>query len=345
MAELTVAIIGCGRTGEQRTGCGIGHKHAAGYQAAQGVRFVAFCDIVPENAEAFRKQYGSGDERLYADYREMLAAEKPDVVSVALWPHLHAPATIACAEAGVRAVHCEKPMALTWGDARRMAEACDASGTQLTLNHQRRFIPTFRTMRALAADGAVGTLRQVQAYTSNLFDWGTHWFDMAFFLNGETPAEWVVGQVDLRGSREVFGAPVEGQGLATVKFANDVLLHIVAGHDAPHEAAFRLIGADGMLEVADKGGFGLRVLNGEAAGWQTVMAKAPIHGAEYHAMAVVDAVEALREGREPELSARKALQATEVMFAAYESARRGGRVDLPLDVEDSPLAAMVEASA
>jgi nucleoside-diphosphate-sugar epimerase len=114
--------------------------------------------------------------------------------------------------------------------------------------------------------------------------------------------------------------------------------------DPAHEAAFRLIGTDGMIEVADKGDYGLRMMNADQAGWQTLMSPAPIHGAEYHVMAVLDLIAALKEGREPELSARKALQATEVMFAAYESARRGGRVDLPLAIDDSPLAALIAAS-
>jgi hypothetical protein len=58
---------------------------------------------------------------------------------------------------------------------------------------------------------------------------------------------------------------------------------------------------------------------------------------------VADLVEALKTEREPECSARKALQATEIIFATYESSRRRGRVDLPLDIEDSPLQAMLDA--
>jgi predicted dehydrogenase len=59
--------------------------------------------------------------------------------------------------------------------------------------------------------------------------------------------------------------------------------------------------------------------------------------------AIEDVVKALEEGREPELGAKNALQSTELIFAAWESARRRGRVTLPLDVEDNPLEAMVEA--
>ena len=46
---------------------------------------------------------------------------------------------------------------------------------------------------------------------------------------------------------------------------------------------------------------------------------------------------------EPELSARRTLDATEIIFAVYESSRRRGRVDLPLNIGDNPLVAMVES--
>ena len=59
--------------------------------------------------------------------------------------------------------------------------------------------------------------------------------------------------------------------------------------------------------------------------------------------AIAEVIDALRSGRESELSARRALNATEIIFAIYESSRRRGRVDLPLTISDSPLAAMVEA--
>ena len=51
----------------------------------------------------------------------------------------------------------------------------------------------------------------------------------------------------------------------------------------------------------------------------------------------------LLEGRKCQLDADNALIATEIIFGAYESSRRRGRVDFPLEIEDNPLAAMVES--
>ncbi|NLE43843.1 MAG: gfo/Idh/MocA family oxidoreductase, partial [Chloroflexi bacterium] len=57
--------------------------------------------------------------------------------------------------------------------------------------------------------------------------------------------------------------------------------------------------------------------------------------------AILDVIDALKTGREPELSARRALRATELIFATYESSRSRCRVELPLTIEDSPLLAML----
>src|SRR3954451_9912095 len=139
---------------------------------------------------------------------------------------------IAAAEGGAKAIHCEKPMAPTWGEARAMARACDERRVQLTFNHQRRFLAPFQTARQLVRDGAIGDLRRIEGACGDIIDWGTHWLDMFFFYNGETPAEWVIGQIDSREDRSVFGLPLETQGLCQVKFQNDVRGVLFTGYDS-----------------------------------------------------------------------------------------------------------------
>jgi len=81
-----------------------------------------------------------------------------------------------------------------------------------------------------------------------------------------------------------------------------------------------------------------------SAAWEIVdTGGETLHGPGFHERAIADLIDALRTGREPELSARRALNATEIIFGIYESSRRRGRVDLPLTVQDHPLTAMVEA--
>jgi UDP-N-acetylglucosamine 3-dehydrogenase len=183
MATLKVGIIGCGRPRREAgaTGFGQGHLHAAGYEASPDCEIVAAADISQSNLNAFLEEHRVPQG--YLDYHDMLAKEHLDVVSVCTWPHLHAQMVIDAAESGVRAIHAEKPMAPTWGEAKEMARVCREHNVQLTFNHQRRFAAPFRRAKALLDDGAIGQLLRVEAFTSNLFDWGTHWFDMMFFYN------------------------------------------------------------------------------------------------------------------------------------------------------------------
>lgn len=320
----------------------MGYHHGAGYAALDDCEIAACADIKRENAEAFAEHFGVPG--VYTDYREMLEKETLDIVSVCTWPHLHAEMTIAAAESGVKAVHCEKPMAPTWGEARRMAEACERRGVQLTFSHQRRFGAPFRKAREMAHDGTIGELLRLEGQCGNLYDWGTHWFDMFFLYNNETPAEWVIGQIDCREPNKIFGVKMEHQGISQVKFKNGVSGLLVTGGAANMGCSNRLIGTDGVIEV----GVGekqvpLRFWGKGETGWREPPLDEGLHGPMFFERAIADAVDALKTGREPELSAQRALRATEVIFATYESSRRRARVDLPLDIDDSPLLSMLES--
>src|SRR5260370_41578328 len=115
--QYRVAVIGAGRPWrtEGSTGFGMSHIHVQGYQKTGKCRLTAVADINRENAEVFAGQYGSAAG--YTDYQEMLERERPDIVSVCTWPALHAPMVIACAGAGAKAGHCEKPRAAGVGGA------------------------------------------------------------------------------------------------------------------------------------------------------------------------------------------------------------------------------------
>lgn len=343
MARFRVGIIGCG---------GMGRAHAAGYKASPDCELVAAADIASEKLDAFRKEFDVSHG--YLDYRDMLAKESLDIVSVALWPKLHAPVVAYVAQIpGIRAIHCEKPMAFTWGEAKEMVAICDQRNVQLTIGHQRRFGKPFRRAKQLLDSGAIGQLVRLEAFTHNLYDWGTHWFDMMFFYNDDKPAEWVMGQIDARGGRAVFGVPLEGQGISLFKFCNGVLGFMATGQEVigKSDTAIRgevcenrLIGSDGTIEVLDKTNASVRLRSVETGGRWQEYEEGTIHGQETVVAAILGGViEPLKTGKESIISAHKALQGTEVIFATYESSRRRGRVDLPLEIEDSPFHAMLEA--
>ena len=348
MAKFKVGMIGTGlrRSEPGATGFGMAHAHAAGYEASPDAEIVAAADINASNLKAFQDEHNVPRGYLSAD--EMLANEELDIVSICLWPHLHAPMTIKTAEAGVKAIHCEKPMALTYGEAKAMVDACEKNNVVLTFDHQRRFGAPFIKARQLLKAGVIGQLERLEAYTSNLYDWGTHWFDMLFYYNDEVPVEWVMGQMDARGGRPIFDVVVEGQAMSLFRYKNGVMGMMVTGSrdklDGLKSAgcANRLIGSEGVIEVGVDDGPDVRMRGATTGGkWENVDVEGGMHGLNLVSLAVLDLIDALKTGREPELSASKALQATELIFASYESSRRRARIDLPLDIEDSPFIKML----
>jgi UDP-N-acetylglucosamine 3-dehydrogenase len=333
MSILKVGIIGCG---------GRGRGHAQGYAASKDVKIVACADPKKENALEMAKVHNIPESGVYEDYKEMLKKEKLDIVSVCTWTGLHYQMIVDTVNAGVKAIHAEKPMAPTWGEARKIYQACVDNNVMITFCHQRRFGAPFVKAKQLANDGTIGELRRVEGYCSNLFDWGTHWFDMFFFYNNDEPAEWVIGQINWEEEHTAFAVQLETDGLSYVKWQNNVYGLLVTGRASGGGCDNRIIGTKGMIEVYVHGGPAIRVMHEGADGWK-IPSLDDVPKGDDTVLSVLDLIDCIKTGREPELSGRKALQATELIFSTYESSRRRARIYLPLDIEDSPLLSMLES--
>ncbi len=350
MSLLRAAIIGAGRPRRTKgaTGFGMAYNHAKGFEAAEDCELVAVADTRRENAEAFARDHAGVAP--YESYEEMLKREKPDIVSICLWTHLHAPVAFDCMAAGVKAIHCEKPMAATFGDARRMVEAADARGVQLTFNHQMRFGQAYREAKRLLDAGEIGKPLLFEASFNDLLDSGTHSLDMIFYYNDQTPAEWVIGQIDLRSDRGSFGVRREDQSITQFRFKNGAYGLLITGEGADVVGCMsRIVGTEGVIEV----GWGhppdlkaLRLRRESRAGWEEPRIEQSLSGPDMLVgaltRAMLEVIDAFRTGRRSELDCHNALQATEIVFATYESSRRRARVDLPLTIDDSPFLSMLE---
>lgn len=365
-----IGFIGTGADPDDpdQDGFAMAYRHAAGYEALENCRLTACADIVRENAERFAAEYGI--EHVYEQYERMLAETRPDVVSVCVPPGLHADIVVGCAETGVPdAIHCEKPMAKTWGDCKEMVERCDANGVQLSFNHQKRFGGPIREAKRLLDDGAIGELERLEFSEEHLYDTGTHLFDICSYMTDGAAVDWVMGQVDYREENVWFGAHNENHGLTTWAYEDGTHGLAVTGEGSDYvDCYLRLRGSDGTIEVGPADGPPLRLRRGD--GWTRVDTdREGIHGASpsrlervrkllverlpvvraddgpsatYTERAVAEVVNALETGRPPEIGGREALRSTELIFASWESARRRARIDLPLDIEDNPLESMVE---
>ncbi|MBN2130040.1 MAG: Gfo/Idh/MocA family oxidoreductase [Sedimentisphaerales bacterium] len=154
---LSVGIVGFGFMG--RMHCG----HWSNLAAAE---VVAVCDSNPALREQAQGSVGNiagaegvdlGDMQLYQDLDEMLAAQKLDAVSVTVPTHLHEDVTCKCLAAGIH-VLCEKPMALTLEQGRRMIAAAEKAGKVLQIGQCIRFWPEYAYARELITSGRYGRL-------------------------------------------------------------------------------------------------------------------------------------------------------------------------------------------
>lgn len=366
MTEYDIGFIGTGPDPEKpdETGFAMAYRHANAYRAHDDCRLVACADIVRENGEAFAEAFDIPSKRVYEDYREMLADNEPDVVSVCVPPAIHADIVLGCIDSDVvDAIHCEKPVADTWGDCQRMVAEADRAGVQLTINHQRRFGEPFQKAKRLLDVGAIGDLERVEFTAANVFDYGSHSIDLCHYFNDEIDPEWVLGQVDYSEENILFGAHNETQAVLQWKYENGVDGFAATGQGSETnlvDCHHRLVGTEGVIEVGvgfcgDHRGPTLRVMREDATEWETVESSEDIHGHKdvrgiekgqnVLTRAIEDVIDGLDNNEPPELCGENALRATELIFGCWESARRRGRVEFPLDIDDNPLAEMVESGA
>ena len=141
-----IAIVGTG---------GIAAIHAGDLRRLpERAKIVAAVDTDPDRLDAFCTEWSV--PRRYSDLTALLDAERPDVVTLATPPGLHAPQALACLERGLT-VLCEKPTALNLAEMDAMIAAEQAGGGRLATVFQHRFGSGAASLRHLLASGAAGT--------------------------------------------------------------------------------------------------------------------------------------------------------------------------------------------
>lgn len=325
----TAVVIGCGKYSGSKVGWAIGHSHAQGWLAAFPDIALYGVDISSENLQAFGERFSLPPERLFGSTDDLYRTLTPDYVSVCTWPRLHAPQTIEAAQRGVKGIVCEKPLALNAGEIREMLAACRKAGVKLAVGHQRRLEPLFQLAKKLLREGVIGDKWVLEARVADGWDilsWTTHWFDMANFFFDSVP-ERVLAGMDHHGNRRYQHA-VEENSVVFAEYPGGRQAIFVTGPADPLGISIAIRGTEGMLSLADK----VEVFNRQ--GYRAHEPKpAAIAGFPLVFRELVAAVE---EGKPMECDAEVCAAATEVAYAAYESARTRKAVSLPLATQFAP---------
>ena len=146
--RITVGAIGMG---------GRGSGVFRWLTAAADVQPLAACDVLQSRLERPRQQ----GLAVYADFREMLARDDLDAVTVATpsqWKPLH---SIAAARSG-KDVYCEKPMTLCLREGRAMVRAVRRYGRVFQHGTQQRSSREFRFACEMVRSGRIGQLKHVE---------------------------------------------------------------------------------------------------------------------------------------------------------------------------------------
>lgn len=132
---------------------------------AEAVQVVAVCDVVEKRCQEARgivdAQYQSQDCRMYNDFRELLARQDIDAVSITTQDHWHALIAIAAAKAG-KDMYCQKPLGMTVQEGQIMRDTVRRYGRIFQTGTQQRSSRNFRFAAELARNGYLGKLHTVE---------------------------------------------------------------------------------------------------------------------------------------------------------------------------------------
>ena len=145
MSTIGIAIIGCGGISLQ--------NHLPGLALCADTKVTALCDTNAATLDAASK--ATGVAAIFTNYEDIVKRDDVQAVIIATPNVAHAPIALAAIAAG-KHVLCEKPIAMSYAEAKQMADAADAAGVRHMTAFTYRFVPAMRYLGHLIAQGDLG---------------------------------------------------------------------------------------------------------------------------------------------------------------------------------------------
>lgn len=358
--RMTAAIIG-------HTGRGnYGHGLDVVFNGRATIEVLAVAD--PDEKGRAAAQVRARARRSYADFREMLEKERPQLVVVSpRWTDQRHPMLRAALTAGAH-VYCEKPFARSLAEADDVAALAAQKQLRIAVAHQMRLAPQTLLLKRRIDEGLIGELREIRVHGKqdrraggeDMVVLATHQFDLVRFFAGDP--SWCAARIlqdgreitraDARAATENVG-PVAGNAIEALFALPDG----VSVHYASKAGMAPVAGPWGMEFIGTKGR--ARLLNdphtqafalhastltarGETREWRPLSADPKAHAAEggfpaANGWVIDDWLAAIAEKREPACSGLAALKSLEMIHAVFAAGLSRGRVALPLENRRHPL--------
>ncbi len=182
------------------------------------LKIVAGCDINRKRLTLFGRRYKV--KNLYTDYKEMFKNEDLDLVVVSSWTNTHKEITISAIKSGVKLVVCEKPISFTLKESEQMIETAEKYGSQIIINHERRYENMYRKVKEWIKTKKYGEVKTIFANVlthkmklksflidkSTLLHDATHMIDLFLYFFGEPVS--ILGRIPVK-SKDTAYAVIE----------------------------------------------------------------------------------------------------------------------------------------
>lgn len=274
----------------------------------------------------------------YDEYDACL--EQVDAVYITLPNSMHAEYTIRAARAGVH-VLCEKPMAVTAGECRRMIEACRRHRVRLMIAYRLHFEEINLRVIDLVRRGRIGEPKFFNSSFSmtvkagdirtrkamgggSLYDIGVYCINAARYLFRAEPRQVMAISVNSGLARL---AEIDESTGALLRFEGDRVAAFVTSFNAADVASYRIVGSKGQIQVdpAYEYAEGLEyelTIDGKST-------RKRIGKRDQFAPQLLYFSDCIRNNRDPEPSGEEGLQDVRIVEALYKSAKTGKAVRLP----------------
>lgn len=344
---MRYALIGCGRISPNHIAAALKNK----------LEVVALCDCLEENVKDKIRKFELPDTiKIYTDYHEMLANEKPQLVAIATESGKHAQIALDCIDHDCNLI-IEKPIALSLADADAIIRKAHEKNVKVCACHQNRFNKSVQKIRDAVEKNRFGRMfygtahirwnRDYEYYArapwrgtweqdgGALMNQCIHNIDLLRWMMGDEIEE-VVGMTD---RLEHPYIEAEDLGIALIRFKNGAY-GIVEGttdiYPKNLEETLYLFGEKGTVKA---GGQSVNIIEewrfsdmlddpGEVK--QQFHENPPNVYGFGHTPLYADVIEAIKTDRVPYVDAEAGKRALELVLAIYKSAASGSVVKLPL---------------
>jgi predicted dehydrogenase len=346
LRKIRVGIIGTG---------GIARgAHMPAYKRVEGVEMVAVCDKYPAVAQQAAAEFDV--PHVFTRYRDLLAMDEIEAVSICTPNAYHAEQTIAALEAG-KHVLVEKPMSVTAADGLAMVKAAKKTGKKLQVGLNNRFRPDAQALKAFIQAGKLGRIYAARALCTRrrgipswgvftvkkesgggpLLDLGVHILDLTLWLMGLPEPVSVSGvtfaEIGMRKPPKTGWQwdpkkfDVEDMAVALIRFKNRAVVMLESSWAAniPGGGEFNsiLIGTEAGAQLSP-----LKIF-GEYDGYIADIQPEVPRDEGTHYLSAKGFIEAIRKNKPVPIPGEEALITTRILDAVYKSAARGKEVPVP----------------